>query len=577
MEENKDYLTKSIITYLGNKRNLLNFIDKSTEYVKKELEKEKLTIVDLFSGSGIVARNYKKDAELIITNDLEYYNYIINSCFLKNKSEIDFEELKYYINDLKEKTKTLKSGFISELYAPVDDKNIQEDERVFYTTRNANYIDTVREVIEEYPKHIKEIFLALLLTESSVKTNTSGVFKGFYKNSKTKKGQYGGNSQAALSRILADIEIKEDNLVFSNYECDYKVLRGDANKVIEELPEVDLIYMDPPYNQHPYSSNYFMLNLIAEYKKPEEISKVSGIPNNWNRSSFNKKAENLNNLKEICKKAKASFIVISFSDDGFYSREELETTLKEAGKVEVLEQKYNTFRGSRNLKDREKYVKELLFVIDKRKENLMKKRKNTILNKTSKNQEKELEEIVFKVKERLEDKYNIDIVFEKKIYISEIVDKLNKLYNKKHCFESEKSFINPDGGFLFVNVNNEKLPILISEVKNQGTNDRRIREGKKKQAKGNAIERLGKNVIALRRFTEKEKIFPFVCFGYGCDFEKKSTILDRIYSISGFNPMNEINLEYGSFFFQEEKQSKRNVYFKMLKIAEESLKHYNLI
>ena len=213
----------------------------------------------------------------------------------------------------------------------------------------------------------------------------------------------------------------------------------------------------------------------------------------------------------------------------------------------------------------------------KRKENLMKKRKNTILNKTSKNQEKELEEIVFKVKERLEEKYNIDIVFEKKIFISEIVNKLNKLYNKKHYYENEKSFINPDGGFLFVNINNEKLPILISEVKNQGTNDQRLKDGKKKQAKGNAIERLGKNVIALRRFTEKEKIFPFVCFGYGCDFERKSTILDRIYSISGFNQINEINMEYGSFFFQEEKQSKRNTYFKMLKIAENSLKHYNLI
>ena len=213
----------------------------------------------------------------------------------------------------------------------------------------------------------------------------------------------------------------------------------------------------------------------------------------------------------------------------------------------------------------------------KRKENLMKKRKNTVLNKTSKNQEKELEEIVFKVKERLEEKYNIDIVFEKKIFILEIVDKLNKLYNKKHYYENEKSFINPDGGFLFVNINNEKLPILISEVKNQGTNDQRLKDGKKKQAKGNAIERLGKNVIALRRFTEKEKIFPFVCFGYGCDFERKSTILDRIYSISGFNQINEINMEYGSFFFQEEKQSKRTTYFKMLKIAENSLKHYNLI
>lgn len=365
--ENEEYLTKSIITYLGNKRNLLKFIDQSTEYIKEKLGKDKLTIVDLFSGSGIVARNYKKDAELIITNDLEYYNYIINSCFLKNKSEIDFEELNKYLKDLEEKTKILKKGFISELYAPEDDKNIKEEDRVFYTTRNAKYIDTVREIIEEYPQHIKEIFLALLLTEASIKTNTSGVFKGFYKNSQTKKGQYGGNSQAALSRILADINIDKNNLVFSNYECKYQVLRGDANKIIEELPEVDLIYMDPPYNQHPYSSNYFMLNLIAKYKRPEEISKVSGIPNNWNRSSFNKKAENLENLKSICKKAKAKFIVISFSDDGFYSRKELEDNLKEVGEVIVLEQKYNTFRGSRNLKDREKYVKELLFVIDKRK------------------------------------------------------------------------------------------------------------------------------------------------------------------------------------------------------------------
>lgn len=214
----------------------------------------------------------------------------------------------------------------------------------------------------------------------------------------------------------------------------------------------------------------------------------------------------------------------------------------------------------------------------KRKENLMKKRKNTILNKTSKNQEKELEEIVFKVKEELETKYNIDITFEKRLYLSKIVDKLSKLdKNEEFWFESEKSFINPDGGFLFVNINNEKLPILISEVKNQGTNDRRIREGKKKQAKGNAIERLAKNVMALKKYTEKEKIFPFVCFGYGCDFERKSTILDRISPISEFKPINKINLKTGSFFFQVEKQTKEDIYLKMLEVAEESLKHYNLI
>lgn len=193
------------------------------------------------------------------------------------------------------------------------------------------------------------------------------------------------------------------------------------------------------------------------------------------------------------------------------------------------------------------------------------------LNKELKNQEKEFEEIVFKVKEELETKYNIDIVFEKKLYISEIADKLNKLYNEKHCFGTGKSFVKTTGGFLFVNVNNEKLPILISDVENRETSN------KKEQLEENIIDVLEEKVMALRRFTEKEKIFPYVCFGYGSDFKKNSIILDDIYTLSGFNPINEIDLKTGSFFFQTEKQSKKEIYLKMLEITEESLKHYNLI
>jgi len=57
----------------------------------------------------------------------------------------------------------------------------------------------------------------------------------------------------------------------------------------------------------------------------------------------------------------------------------------------------------------------------------------------------------------------------------------------------------PDGGILYIVTKDEqKYPILITEMKNQGTNDLRLKEGKKKQAKGNAIERLGKNVIGFR-------------------------------------------------------------------------------
>ena len=57
----------------------------------------------------------------------------------------------------------------------------------------------------------------------------------------------------------------------------------------------------------------------------------------------------------------------------------------------------------------------------------------------------------------------------------------------------DTSFISPDGGFIFAtNKQGERRIILVSEVKHQGTNDKRKDEGLPKQARGNAIERLGK-------------------------------------------------------------------------------------
>jgi type II restriction enzyme len=83
----------------------------------------------------------------------------------------------------------------------------------------------------------------------------------------------------------------------------------------------------------------------------------------------------------------------------------------------------------------------------------------------------------------------------------------------------------PDGGILHFVSKDQKTsyPILITEVKNQGTNDIRATEGTPKQAKGNAIERLGKNVIGFRTALLHEAIFPFVCFGDGCDFAPDSS------------------------------------------------------
>lgn len=366
MKENEKYLTDQIITYLGNKRSLLSFIGESIELVKKELGKDKIDTFDVFSGSGVVSRFLKQYSSKLYTNDLEDYAYTINKCFLANRSDINQSELDYWFSYLKENLadgKLLKNGFISEMYSPKDDKNIQEGERVFYTTRNANYIDTERQLLDTLPDPYKTLFLGTLLYEASTKNNTSGVFKGFYKNSKTKIGQFGGNGQNALTRILANIEVKKP--ILSNFECDVHIYQGDSNIVCKDVPEVDLAYLDPPYNQHPYSSNYFMLNLINNYKRPDNVSNVSGIPVGWNKSNYNKKSDALSSLENLCENIKAKYILVSFNSEGFVSYDEMVSMLERLGEVRTFDKNYNVFRACRNLHDRDIHVVEYLFLLHK--------------------------------------------------------------------------------------------------------------------------------------------------------------------------------------------------------------------
>ena len=365
--ENPQFLTEQIITYLGNKRSLLTFIDEVLNIVKSELNKKKISTFDVFSGSGIVARLFKQHSKKLFVNDLEDYSRVLNKCFLTNKKEIDVLELekwKQFLNDKITKKTLVENGFFYKLYSPKDVNNIQPGERAFYTSRNAKILDTTRFYLDEVPDPYKTLLLGSLLYEASTKTNTCGVFRGFYKCTKTNKGKFGGNAGNSLNRILADIEIKEP--VLSNYSCETRIFQGDSNEVCERIPKVDLAYLDPPYNQHPYGSNYFMLNLIVNNKEPENYSKVSGIPRAWNKSSYNKKTYALTSLEDLCKKLKAKYILVSYNSEGFIKYEDMIEMLEKYGQVRVFSKKYNVFRGSRNLQKRNLHLLEYLFLLKKR-------------------------------------------------------------------------------------------------------------------------------------------------------------------------------------------------------------------
>ena len=388
--ENPAYLTEQLITYIGNKRALLPFIGQGVEIVRRALCKDKLSCLDVFSGSGIVSRYLKQFASFIAANDMETYSCIINRCYLANQKDLPAARLTQayasLIHKLQEKLTTYEGmraagnqpcqpGFISKFYSPKDEDKIQKSDRCFYTKYNAAYLDFARQLIEsEVPEDLRHFFIAPLLSEASIHANTSGLFKGFYKNSKTGVGQFGGNGRNALTRILGKIELKLP--LFSEFNCDFHVYNSNANELVVN-PELyqnlsdglfDLAYFDPPYNQHPYGSNYFMLNLVADYKEPDEdnISRVSGIPRDWNRSAYNKKKQVCDAFLELVKNVRARYVLVSFNSEGFIPKDQMIELLSECGKVQVLESQYNTFRGSRNLKARESHVKEYLLLVEKR-------------------------------------------------------------------------------------------------------------------------------------------------------------------------------------------------------------------
>ncbi len=219
------------------------------------------------------------------------------------------------------------------------------------------------------------------------------------------------------------------------------------------------------------------------------------------------------------------------------------------------------------------------------KDDLRKLRSGTVINTTSKKMEKDVMIALAGTITHIREKFGVNLVHDADLYLSEVVLGLRKRYRGvDFSYVFDRSSMRPDGGILSMNSKSgKKYPILIAEVKNQGTNDARAKEGLKKQAKGNAIERLGKNVIGLRASLLHESIFPFICFGDGCDFAPDSSILDRVITISMFGELNRLRVHNegpngmfnrGSFYFREKKWTVAEMSSLMNAIAEKSVYYY---
>ena len=301
----------------------------------------------------------------LYVNDFEDYTQTLNRAYLGNRSEINIGKLTEYIERLNSHklSSSTKPGFIEKNYAPKDDDAIKHGERVFYTNRNAKIIDTLRRLIDGVPKEYQTYCLAALLVKASVHNNTSGVFKGFHKREDV--GHFGGKGENALVRIKGEITLETP--IFSDFECPVNVYKRDVNDLVRDtgLPRFDLVYYDPPYNQHPYGSNYFMLNIINSGEECAIQNGVSGIAKEWQKSAYNKRRQAEEAMDRLLGDTNARFIAISYNNEGIIPTETFKDILSKHGRWTLSQQDYNAYRGSRNLQNRDIKVKEMLWVLEK--------------------------------------------------------------------------------------------------------------------------------------------------------------------------------------------------------------------
>jgi len=371
VSENTAYLSEQLIAYRGNKRKLLNLLEQGLQCVRQRLGDRKLRIFDGFAGSGVCSRFFKQHASLLIANDLQPYAETLARCYLANRSSVDVGRVKALIAQLESnKYEGGESGFIERLYAPQDMKSIKPGERVYFTRRNARILDRVCQSINEFEPQDRFLLQGPLLASASLHSNTAGHFKSFLKNKNTGIGQLGGSTHARLNYLISDISLSLP--VLSDFECEVQIYRQDTNMLVKELDQVDVAYYDPPYDDQPYGAMYWMLNLLVNYEEPERITRVSGKPRNWQRSDYTRKYGAGALFRDLVMNTPATFVLLSFSNEGKVSFEEIDEILAEFGKFEFLEQDHSRFNSVNRSNSQRKrggehnHVVERLYVLEKR-------------------------------------------------------------------------------------------------------------------------------------------------------------------------------------------------------------------
>lgn len=331
--------------YLGNKASLINnFIDKAVREKLKTsslINKERVTFLDLFSGTGSVSSYIKGEFDFqVIVNDYLYQNYLSSITFFGIKKESDYLDLIELIKELNDLEGI--DGYCTQYWS---DKYFSKD--------NCRKIDAIRERIEEYsdlPFAVKAGAITSLIYAIDKVANIAGIYtKWILSENPTTK---------PLELKIPAIDI------YNNMKNNHIIKSELAEELIDDKDlEYDILYLDPPYFSRSYYEFYHVLENIARWEKPKLY--YSSLREKWTdkcKTGFkglDKTKRSFENIiNNVCQNKNCKIIIMNYSNHGVMRKNYIKNTLVKFGKTNIRTRSnngYDTGRGN-NQKDYKEYL-----------------------------------------------------------------------------------------------------------------------------------------------------------------------------------------------------------------------------
>lgn len=298
---------RAVIKYIGSKRRLVPILGDLLAISGAR------TALDLFTGTTRVAQEFKRRGAHVTAVDTARYSEVFAQCHIAtDAAEVDKDDLREALRYLA--SLPGKHGYFTEAFC------VQSR---YFQPFNGERVDAIRDALEnEFAgSPLFAILLTSLIDAADRVDSTTGVQMAYVKD--------------WAPRSFNPLELRMPEL----FVGPGRAIRGDARVEVGNLPAVDLAYLDPPYNQHRYFTNYHIWETLVAWDAPEHYGiacKRIDSRDPSTKSVFNFKREMPLALRQVIEDVKAEVLVLSYNNESWITLEELVEACSSHGHVGVL-------------------------------------------------------------------------------------------------------------------------------------------------------------------------------------------------------------------------------------------------